>query len=695
MKPETIAQFQSFGESIAMEVGFAEAGTNSGLLPINSFVCLMEEALTNEVAPEAIAQGLKQARRWLDGVLDTTGTFSQDDLERFGRWAVWWDAALKAVINNGVPPAFSEQEADGKPGITAEPSPAPPRPVASVEELVLSLNVEEDGEFLAQFISESQEHLQNIEQGVLLLENNPADAETLNLIFRAFHTFKGGSGFLNLTAILNLAHELESLLDLARQRKLAITRQVIDLILAGADTLKQFVLEINARLTGEVPNRPILIPTSDLIARIRTAVEHPALPQAETTLRGHSLPRPSAEFDTMADIVAGTVKVDKVKLDNLVDLMGEMVLAQTSVLHNHDWGALRSEKLNRDLARLDRVTKDLKHTAISLRMVPIRKTFQKMNRLVRDLAGKSGKDVQLLTQGEDTEVDRALIEEINDPLIHMIRNSVDHGMESAEVRRQRGQPERGTIRLYAFHQGGSVVIQIKDDGKGLNREKILAKATEMGLVKPGQQLAEKDVFNLIMAPGFSTAEQVTDLSGRGVGLDVVRRNVETLRGKIEIQSTPGQGSTFTIHLPLTMAIIDGLIAGVGEHRFIFPTLSVCYSFRPGAGTIKTVQGRGEMIDVRGKLRPLLRLHAHLGIKPTSTEATESIAILMEAGGQSRCVLVDQLLGKQEVVIKSLGETFRRSSYVTGAAILGDGRVALILDPHALVCLESAPLEAAA
>jgi two-component system chemotaxis sensor kinase CheA len=305
----------------------------------------------------------------------------------------------------------------------------------------------------------------------------------------------------------------------------------------------------------------------------------------------------------MTDIVSATVKVDKLKLDNLVDLMGELILAQANVVQTVECSATRNEKFNRDLALLNRLTKDLKYTAMSLRMVPIRKTFQKMHRLVRDVAGKMGKNVQLLTRGEDTELDRALVEEINDPLIHMIRNSIDHGLEETKLRLQRGKSERGSIILSAYHQGGNVVIEIKDDGNGLNCERILAKATQMGLVKPGQQLPEKDIFNLIMTPGFSTAEQVTDLSGRGVGLDVVRRNVEALHGKIEIYSTPGHGSTFTIHLPLTMAVIDGLIAGVGEQRFIFPTLSVCHSFRPAAGAIKTVQGRGEMIEVRGKMRP--------------------------------------------------------------------------------------------
>jgi len=694
MNAATIAQLQSLGEKIASELVFAEPGKDSGLLPVNSFLCQIEEALSQEEAPEPVRQGVRQARGRMDAILGTTGTFSKADLDRFGQWAAWWEGTLEAVLNQREPPAPPEEANAGNAGAAAQPGPGPAQPGAGPQEPVQTLNVEQDGEFLAQFISESQEHLQNIEQGVLVLEDNPSDADTLNLIFRAFHTLKGGAGFLNLTAIHGLAHELESLLDLARQQKLVITRPVIDLILAGADTLKQYVVEIGARLAGPGPPAPILIPTLDLLARIRAFVACENRPRPDTA-RAPGLPPPSAKLDTVAgEMVGGSVKVDTAKLDNLLDLVGEMMIAQSVVAQNRDWGE-RGEKLNGDLDRLDRVSKDLQHTAMSLRMVPFRGTFQKMHRLVRDLAGKAGKNVHLLTQGEDTELDRALVEEIGDPLIHMIRNSVDHGIEKEEVRRQRGKPARGTIRLNAFHQGGNVVIEIQDDGNGLNRESILAKAVERGLVKPGQQLSEKDVSNLILAPGFSTAERVTELSGRGVGLDVVRRNVEALHGRIEIQSIAGQGSAFTIHLPLTMAIIDGLIVGVGAQRFIIPTLSVCQSFKPAPGAIRTVQGRGEMIEARGKLRPLLRLHAHLAIEPGPAVADERIAVLVESGGQSRCVLVDRLLGKQEVVIKSLGETFCRNRHVAGAAILRDGHVALILDPYALVCLDRAPLEAAA
>jgi two-component system chemotaxis sensor kinase CheA len=393
---------------------------------------------------------------------------------------------------------------------------------------------------------------------------------------------------------------------------------------------------------------------------------------------------------------AGTVvKVDTMKLDSLMDLVGEMLIAQSLVVQNRDLNSLQNEQLTRDLAHLGRISKDLQHTVMSLRMVPIHATFQKMNRLVRDLSMKVGKQIDLVTEGEDTELDRTIVEEISDPLAHMIRNSIDHGIEKPAFRLQRGKPAQGTVSLRAFHQGGNIVIEIKDNGNGLDRKKILTKAIEKGLVKPDEQPPDSELFNLILSPGLSTAETVTELSGRGVGMDVVRRNIEKLRGKIEIRSNPGQGSTFSIFLPLTLAIIDGLLVGVGQHRYIVPTLLVRESFRPMANMIHTLHERGEMINLRGRLHPLLRLYAHLGVEPATTDPMQSIVVVVEAGSEIRCLLVDKLLGKHEVVIKSLGETFRRNRYLAGAAILGDGRVGLILDPHALVQMESASLEAAA
>ncbi|HXG46547.1 MAG TPA: chemotaxis protein CheA, partial [Methylomirabilota bacterium] len=414
-----------------------------------------------------------------------------------------------------------------------------------------------------------------------------------------------------------------------------------------------------------------------------------------TAAKAATAPAAAGAHNGEAKGSAGFVKVDTVKLDSLIDLVGEMVIAQSLIAQDPSIRSVASQQATRNLAQLARITNELQRTAMSLRMVPIRATFQKMTRLVRDVATKQKKQVELKMSGEDTELDRTIVEEISDPLIHMIRNSVDHGIEPPSVRVERGKPAQGTVHLRAFHQGGNIVIQIQDDGGGLNKEKILKKAVERGLVREGQNLSEKEIFDLIFAPGFSTAEVVTEISGRGVGMDVVRRNIEKLRGKIDIQSTLGQGSTFTIYLPLTLAIIDGLIVRVGQERFILPTLSVRESFRPSPEMLSTVHERGEMVNVRGKISPLLRLHQCFNIKPRSTNPCEGILVVVDSGDENRCVFVDDLVGKQEVVIKSLGETFKSNRALAGAAILGDGSVGLILDADALVKLKtSAPSLAA-
>jgi len=739
MKKEITVQIRSLTEKIATELVFAEPDKDLGLLPVNSLLGQIEEMIAAAAATEAVLRGAQQARKWVDAAFESTGTFSAPTLKLLGEWVVWWQEVLSADERQSSPPPLPAQW-DNPGGVASAPLAAstPSPSIAGVadssEEPVVSLNLEEDRELLKEFINESDEHLQNIEQGVLVLEENPADAETLNSIFRAFHTFKGGSGFLNLPAIQSLAHELESLLDLARQQKLTLTPGIINLILEGGDTLKRFVDEIAKRLAVKGSARPIIVPTLKLLARIRAAVaggvteEAPAkleaprteavqnspvvteLPQAESAAKPASAPpAPAAESapvlkEPPRTEAAGkspggpsgsTVKVDTLKLDILIDLVGEMVIAQSLVVQNPELSQLDSEQLTRDLAQLGRITKDLQRTAMSLRMVPIGATFQKMGRLVRDSAAKVGKQVELATDGEDTELDRTIVEEISDPLIHMIRNSVDHGIEKPEIRLQRGKPAHGTIWLKAYHRGGNIVIEIKDDGGGLDRERILAKGIEKGLVKAGEQLTDSQIFSLILEAGFSTAEKVTSLSGRGVGMDVVRRNIEKLRGKLDIQSQAGLGTTFSIHLPLTLAIIDGLLVGVGDQRYILPTLLVRETFRPTKQMMSTVRGSGEMINVRGRLHPMLRLYAHLGVEPASTDPMQSIVLLVESGDKVRCVLVDRLLGKQEVVIKSLGETFRKNRHVAGAAILGDGGVGLILDPQSLVHLQNSTVEAAA
>jgi two-component system chemotaxis sensor kinase CheA len=683
MTTELSGNLRDIADKIAMELVFAEPGKDNGLLPANCLLLEIEEHFATHPAPETLGLGVRAARTCLDAVFET-GVFSDDTIGRLGEWTIWFQSTLHSM-ESGLPIGALPEWRPATPPASA-PVPAVAEAIPTGESPLI-LNLGEDAELVREFINESGEHLQNIEQGILKLEDNPSDPETLASIFRAFHTFKGGAGFLNLVPIHNLAHELESLLDLARQHKLAITNAVINVILDGGDTLKRFAEVIAARLAGADNSAPIVVPTTALIARIRALLRGEAEVPVKTGPPARTEPSPGPAKSAVG---ASSVKVDTQKLDGLIDVVGEMVIAQSLVVQNPALRSIQNEQLTRGLAELGRITKELQRTAMSLRMVPIYSTFQKMHRVVRDSSAKVGKKVELVTDGEDTELDRTIVEEISDPLIHMVRNSIDHGIEMPAARIEAGKPEQGTVSLRAFHQGGNIVIEIKDDGKGLDRAAILAKARERGLVAADEHLSDSEIFSLVFAPGFSTAEKVTELSGRGVGMDVVRRNIEKLRGKIEIQSRPGEGAIFSIFLPLTLAIIDGLLVGVGEHRYILPTLSVSESFRPTPGMIQTVRARGEMIDVRGQLRPLVRLYKQLGIEPTSTEPTESIVVVVQSSSDARCVLVDKLIGKQEVVIKSLGETFQSNPYVAGAAILGDGRVGLILDAQALVHLQAAP-----
>jgi two-component system chemotaxis sensor kinase CheA len=589
--------------------------------------------------------------------------------------------------------------------------------------------------------------LQDIEQGVLILEEKPSDKDTLDSIFRAFHTFKGGAGFLHLTVLGELAHELETLLDLVRKGELPINREIIESILAGGDALKLFTREIGDQLDGIHPGAPISVPTQHILKRVRAALrgETPAPVAAvtETKTVAVSVSTASVVEETMPVVpdevprkgeqpstsqnqgpvthqppvvvaprvtlatpalaeaaqepapraaregggsAGGFVKLDTEKLDNLVNLVGELVIAQSMVVQNPDVQNINSVQLLGCLRQLSRVTTELQRNAMSLRMVPIRSMFQKMGRLVRDLGTSQNKQVQLVLEGEDTELDRNIVEKIGDPLIHMIRNSIDHGLEGPQERVANGKSAVGTVRLSAAHQRGGIVIRIRDDGRGLDTNRILSKAIERGMVRPEAGLSDSEIHALIFQPGFSTAETITDLSGRGVGMDVVRRNIESLRGRVEIESVAGEGATFTVLLPLTLAIIDGLLVGVGEERYIIPTLSVRESFRPRPGMVSTVHERGEMVTVRGRQTPVLRLGRFLGATSKITRPEDGIIVVVESGDTARGLLVDELLGKQEVVIKSLGPAFEHQNLAAGGAVLGDGWVALILDVDTLVKL---------
>ena len=456
------------------------------------------------------------------------------------------------------------------------------------------------------------------------------------------------------------------------------------------DLLKVLINSVKAQLAGEaVQERDI----SGFLEKIKKVVEGEDLPAgggrdaqpAETegankvsSPKDFGRPAEGAHKDQLF------VRVGTEKLDQLINMVGELVISQTQVTQNPDIVRSANQKLNRDVAQLDRITRDLQEIAMSMRMVPIKGTFERMARMVRDLARKCDKQVEFRVSGEDTELDKNVVDELIDPLTHMVRNAVDHGIEAAEERQAAGKPEKGTVFLEACHQGGNVVIELRDDGKGLDRDRIRKKAIDRGLIRPDEELTDTQVYDFIFHPGFSTTEKVSDVSGRGVGMDVVRRSIEKLRGKVEVYSEPGEGSTFTIRLPLTMAIIDGMIIGVGQERYVLPLTSIVRSLRPSKEQVFTVMGEGEMVKVHGDLFPLQRLYDRFDVRPDNLNPWEALVVLIEAEGGSCCLLVDELLGIQQVVIKGLDDDLRHDKGLSGCTILGDGKVGLILDANGLV-----------
>ena len=546
----------------------------------------------------------------------------------------------------------------------------------------------EDPELLSDFIVESREHLATIEAQILTLERDPSNQEALHAAFRGFHTVKGLAGFLELWEVQKLSHEVEAILDRARNAQLTVTPAATDVVLAAADYLRRWLVHLEAQLQ----NKPSEAPARDesLLARVQALSAGPSESSGAThelaamaavveSGKPEEAPAPTAAATTTHRHEAMAVKVDTAKLDYLADMAGEMVIAESLVRHDPELAMLKSPKLQRKLAQLTRITVELQRTAMAMRLVPIGPQFRRMARLVRDLSRQFGKRVEMETQGDDIELDRTIVEELADPLMHMVRNALDHGIESPDDRQQKGKNPEARLLLRAMHQAGQVVIEITDDGRGLDREKITAKAIDRGLIASGEGMTDTEVFNLIFLPGFSTAEQVTNVSGRGVGMDVVRRHIEKLRGRIEIRSVKGAGSTFLLKLPLTLAIIDGLVVGVGEERYIVPLFAIRELFRPAQDTLWTVQQRAEMALVRGALLPVLRLYRRFQVKPRSEDPSQSVLVVAEVEGQRFCLLVDELIGKQEVVIKALGETFQGVTGIAGGAILGDGRVGLILD----------------
>ena len=609
-----------------------------------------------------------------------------------------------------------------------------------------------DPDLMGEFISESKEHLDSVDVHLLTIESNHSDPEAVNAVFRAFHTIKGVAGFLELKPIQALAHESETLLDKCRKGALALAGPALDVVFEAADAMKALIAAVEHAMNtdklmhtpatqaqlitrivaiAEGKHDPGAAPTTVTAAAVvATASAGPAsraASAAQSATAASSAPVQLAGAQACAapgaapgagpgatpvattsaavadagdhgdqpkakagSVVKETVRVDSERLDKLVDTIGEMVIAEAMVSQSSEWSGKGSTPLARMLNHLDKITRELQELAMSLRMVPVKSAFQRMAKLARDVSKKLNKPVDFVTNGEDTELDKNVVDAIGDPLVHMVRNAVDHGLEeSVEQRRAAGKPDAGRVELRAFHKGGSIYIEIEDDGRGIDRDVVLAKAIERGIVEPGKTLTDSEAFALIFEPGFSTAKTITDVSGRGVGLDVVKRNIAALRGKVEIRSEKGKGSVFSIRLPLTLAIIEGMVIRLASQRYIIPTLSIVRMIRPEERERNTVFGRGEMLKLGDQIIPLYRLDRLFTVEGAAQDPQQAAVVVIEHDGRQIGVLVDELLGQQQIVIKSLGSMLRKYPGFSGGAIMPDGRVGLILDIGALVNLATA------
>ena len=592
------------------------------------------------------------------------------------------------------------------------------------------------------FFEESQEHLDEMEKLLLTLNVSEPDAEELNSIFRAAHSIKGGSGIFGFDALTRVTHVMESLLDLARNHKMVLTHSIVDQFLSTVDTLKTILANYKAQADQDdalIANttqslQHLLADQQELNQKKAdeqgfgffdqpqtslkqddsfgffdepapqqhddgfgffeplTGQEHPTElsqpntePETKPVKSELKTPNVSTASDASKNSVsaeASSIRVDTNKVDLLVNMVGELVITQSmlSLIGQQITGPM-SEKLQTALGELVRNTREIQDAVMSIRMLPISFVFNRFPRLVRDLSTKLGKQIQLEIEGGNTEIDKSLIEKLADPLTHLVRNSIDHGIESPEKRLAAGKPEKGTVILRAQHRGGNIQISIIDDGAGLSRERILAKAAENSIAVPDNP-TDKEVWQLIFAPGFSTAEQVTDVSGRGVGMDVVKRNISSLGGHIDIESTAGEGATFHIFLPLTLAILDGMGVSVADSLFVIPLVNIVESIQPEPSQVKTIKGE-YLLRVREEYWPLLCLYKEMQLTPRFTQPEHGIVVLIESNSTRFGLFVDALEGQQQAVIKSLEKHYKRVPGVAGASIMGDGGVALILDVESL------------
>jgi len=566
------------------------------------------------------------------------------------------------------------------------------------------VELDEMQEIIEDFLVEADELIDSLDTNLVKLEETPSDLDLLNEIFRAAHTIKGTSGFLGLDQVTTLTHKMEDILNKLRKAELVVTAEIMDVLLKSLDILKVLLENVREGSSEEVNLHDILESLKAAISgdSPATVAEKTAEPERihEATgiteeVEGTVITTASESIDKTLSgaprsvekkVVEQTIRVDVTRLDSMMNLMGELVLGRNSLVQtvnriNQEHEDLdQMEQLNQAVASINFITTELQLGVMKMRMQPVGKVFKKIPRMVRDLARDSQKQIELKIFGEETELDKSVIEEIGDPLVHIIRNSCDHGIETPEERKAKGKPEKGTVTLTANQEGSNIIIKIQDDGKGLDIKAIRNKAVEKGLVSRNEvdNLSDRDVFRFIFEAGFSTAKKVTDVSGRGVGMDVVRTNIEKLSGLIELDSHLDKGTTLTIKLPLTLAIIQGLLIESNNDIFILPLSSVYETIKTAHTEIYYVN-RKPVFKLRDEVIPLINMDIIYSKASGFTMLEKPYVIIVGLADKKLGINIDRFLGQEEVVIKSLGQYLGATEGVAGATILGDGRIRLIVD----------------
>jgi two-component system, chemotaxis family, sensor kinase CheA len=550
-------------------------------------------------------------------------------------------------------------------------------------------------ELVAYFRDEAEELLQQIDADLLRLEEHAetghVDPELINSLFRALHTIKGNSGMLGFVDVTDVAHKLETFCDLLRKEHMPLSAAGVDTLFAGRDLLTAL---LESALAGSARPKGV----DDYVAQLDRLVgayaevalfDEPVRPlQSEAFVEVEKELTPDGTAERLRGFTHQTIRVDIQRLDALLNLVGELVINRTRIsdiattLQHTLKNAPLTKELAESAALLARTTNEIQESIMKVRMVPIGQVFDRFPRLVRDVAKARGKEVQLSISGAETDLDKTIVDEVGEPLMHMLRNSIDHGIEAPEVRERRGKPRVGTISLDAYHEGNQVIIEIADDGAGIDLERVRARGIRQGLIHADDRLSDRELIELIFTPGFSTAEVVSDVSGRGVGMDVVKKNITRLKGVFDVDSVPGEGTRFTIKLPLTLAIIQALLVRVVNELYAIPLDSVIESQRVEIADVHTVHG-SEVITLRGQVVPLVRIADFFALGGRR-DPEKIMTVIVGLQGRQVGLVVDSFEGEQEIVIKPLSDVVGRIPGISGATILGNGSISLIIDVHSLV-----------